>query len=83
MWTEPIKDVSGIPQKSGTFNAKEQEDVTSHQKDVSTCVGAGTAGTSWLQATKLHYQWIEVVLVPLFESGLLTGGTRSARTVPR
>ena len=25
-------------------------------------MGAGTVGISWLQATKLHYQWIEVVL---------------------
>jgi len=48
-------------------------------------VGAGTVGISWLQATKLHYQWIEVVLVLVFESprGLLTAGTRSARAVAR
>jgi hypothetical protein len=29
-------------------------------------VGAGTAGISWLQATKLHYQVIEVVLFLVF-----------------
>ena len=42
--------------------------MTSDRKDVSTCVGAGTAGTSWLQATNLHYEWIEVALVLVFES---------------
>jgi hypothetical protein len=42
-------------------------------------VGAGTAGISWLQATKLHYQWIEVVLVLVFrKSSRLAHGRSGA-----
>jgi hypothetical protein len=37
-------------------------------------VGAGTAGISWLQATKLHYQWIEVYLSSFSKSSRLAHG---------
>ena len=43
-------------------------------------MGAGTAGISWLQATKLHYQWIEVVLVLVFPK-VLAACSRQVRAL--